>query len=47
MFDRLGKQADEQLAKWDEIVKTDLASYNRLAQEKAVPIIGLAPPTER
>jgi hypothetical protein len=46
MFDDLSKQADEQLAKWDEIVKTDLASYNRLAQEKAVPLVGLAPPTQ-
>ena len=46
MFDDLSKQADEQLAKWDEIVKTDLASYNRLAQEKAVPFVGLAPPTQ-
>ena len=47
MFDDLSKQADEQLAKWDDIVKTDLASYNRLAQEKAIPVVGLAPPTER
>ena len=46
MFDDLSKQADEQLAKWDEIVKTDLASYNRLAQEKTVPLVGLAPPTQ-
>ncbi|HLZ41941.1 MAG TPA: hypothetical protein VKQ11_13320 [Candidatus Sulfotelmatobacter sp.] len=46
MWDDLSKQADEQLAKWNEIVKTDLASYNRLAQEKTIPIIGLAPPTQ-
>ncbi|HET9306824.1 MAG TPA: hypothetical protein VFO46_12420 [Candidatus Sulfotelmatobacter sp.] len=46
MFDDLSKQADEQLAKWDEIVKTDLASYNRLAQEKAVPFVGVAPPSQ-
>jgi len=46
MFDELGKQADEQLAAWNEIVKTDLAAYNRLAQEKAVPIVGLSPATE-
>lgn len=46
MWDDLSKQADEQLAKWNEIVKTELASYNRLAQEKTIPIIGLAPPTQ-
>jgi len=45
MFDDLNKQADEQLAKWNEIVKTDLASYNKLAQEKAVPLVGLNPET--
>jgi hypothetical protein len=47
MFDDLNKQADEQLAKWDEIVKTDLASYNKLAQEKAVPLVGVNPATEQ
>jgi hypothetical protein len=46
MFDDLGKQADEKLAKWNEIVKTDLAAYNRLAQEKTIPIVGLSPATE-
>jgi photosystem II stability/assembly factor-like uncharacterized protein len=47
MYDDLSKQADEQLAKWDEIVKTDLAAYNRLAQERTVPLVGLSPATER
>ena len=46
MYDDLSKQADEQLSKWNEIVKTDLAAYNRLAQEKAVPAVGLAAQTE-
>jgi photosystem II stability/assembly factor-like uncharacterized protein len=46
MFDDLGKQADQQLAKWNEIVKTDLAAYNQLAQHKAVPAVGLSPATE-
>jgi len=46
MFDDLGKQADEQLANWNEIVKTDLAAYNHLAQEKTVPIVGISPATE-
>jgi photosystem II stability/assembly factor-like uncharacterized protein len=47
MYDDLSKQADEQLAKWKEIVNTDLAAYNKLAQEKAIPIVGLSPATER
>lgn len=46
MFDDLSKQADEQLAKWDEIQKAELAAYNRLAQEKTVPLVGLSPATE-
>lgn len=46
MYDDLSKQADEQLAKWKEIVNGDLAAYNKLAQEKAVPVVGLSPATE-
>ncbi len=46
MFDELGKQADEQLAKWGDIVKTDLAAYNQLAKDKAIPAVGLSPATE-
>ena len=44
--DGLRKQADEQLAKWNEIVTADLAAYNRLAQEKTIPVVGLSPGTE-
>ncbi len=47
MYDELSKQADEQLAKWNEIVKTDLAAYNQLGREKAVPVVGLSPATEQ
>lgn len=47
MYDDLSKQSDEQLAKWNEIVKTDLPSYNHLAQEKSVPLVGLSPATEQ
>lgn len=46
MFDELGQQADQQLARWNEIVKTDIAAYNRLAQEKTIPLVGLSPATE-
>jgi photosystem II stability/assembly factor-like uncharacterized protein len=45
MYDELSKQADEQLAKWNEIVSSDLSAYNRLAQEKTVPLVGLSPAT--
>ena len=47
MFDQLSKQADEQLAKWNEIVKTDLAAYNQLARDKGIPVVGLSPATEQ
>jgi len=46
MYDDLSKQADEQLAKWNEIIKTDLAAYNRSAQEKTIPLVGLSPETQ-
>ena len=46
MFDDLGRQADEQLAKWKEIVNTDLAAYNQLAREKTIPLVGLSPGSE-
>ena len=45
MFDDLGRQAEEQLVKWTAIVKTDLAAYNQLAREKAIPAVGLSPAT--
>ena len=44
LFDELNKQADEQLAKWNEIVKTDLAAYNQLAKQKDVPALGVVVP---
>jgi photosystem II stability/assembly factor-like uncharacterized protein len=47
MFDDLGKQADEQLAKWNEIQKTDLAAYNQLTRDKNIPAVGLTPATEQ
>jgi photosystem II stability/assembly factor-like uncharacterized protein len=41
LFDQLSKQADEELAKWNDIVKTDLAAFNQLARQQDVPTIGL------
>ena len=46
MYDELSKQADEQLARWNAIVSTDLAAYNRLAEQKTIPLVGLSPATE-
>ncbi|MFZ3342738.1 MAG: hypothetical protein WA213_17780 [Terriglobales bacterium] len=44
VFDMLSKQADEQLAKWKTIVATDLAGYNNLVKQQAVPMLLLANP---
>ena len=46
MFEDLGRQADAQLAVWSDIVKTDLVAYNKLAQERTIPVVGLSPATE-
>ena len=46
MYDDLRKQADEQLSKWNEIIKTDLAAYNHMAAEKTVPVVGLSPASD-
>jgi photosystem II stability/assembly factor-like uncharacterized protein len=47
MFDDLSKQADVQLGKWNDIVKTDLASFNSLIREQQVPAIGVTAPAEQ
>jgi hypothetical protein len=47
MFDDLSKQADVQLGKWNDIVKTDLASFNSLIREQQVPAVGVTAPAER
>jgi photosystem II stability/assembly factor-like uncharacterized protein len=44
LFDELSKQADEQLAKWNEIVKTDLASFNETVRKYDVPAVGVVVP---
>ena len=44
LFNELSKQADEQLSKWNEIVKTDLVAFNQLAKQKEVPSIGVIAP---
>ncbi|HZQ96132.1 MAG TPA: hypothetical protein VFA67_14040 [Candidatus Sulfotelmatobacter sp.] len=47
MYDELSKQADEQLSRWNDIIRTDLPAYNKLAQEKSIPAVGLSPDTEQ
>jgi photosystem II stability/assembly factor-like uncharacterized protein len=46
MYDDLSKQTDDQLAKWNDIVNNDLPTYNQLAQQKGIPVVGLSPATE-
>ena len=39
VFDLLSKQLDEQLAKWNEIVGTDVPAYNSLVKQQEVPAL--------
>jgi hypothetical protein len=39
VFEMLSKAADEQLAKWKQIVATDVASYNNLMKQQEVPAL--------
>jgi photosystem II stability/assembly factor-like uncharacterized protein len=43
LYDELSKQADEQLTQWNNIVKTDLASFNALVRQQEVPAVGITP----
>jgi len=44
VFDMLGKQLDEQLAKWKEIVATDVPAYNNLVRQQEVPALKVTQP---
>jgi photosystem II stability/assembly factor-like uncharacterized protein len=44
VFDMLSKDVDEQLAKWKEIVATDLTGYNNLVKQQDIPAIVLKQP---
>ena len=46
-WDELRVQADAELAKWDEIKKTDLANFNALAKQHEVPVVGLMAPSQK
>ena len=39
VFDLLSKQLDEQMAKWNEIVGTDVPAYNNLVKQQQVPAL--------
>jgi photosystem II stability/assembly factor-like uncharacterized protein len=47
LYGELSKQADEQLARWDDIVKTDVVTFNNMAKQKEVPAIGIVAPSSQ
>lgn len=47
VFDMLSKQLDEQLAKWKQILSTDVPAYNEVVKKQEVPAIIMAKPAER
>jgi uncharacterized protein YukE len=46
VFDMLSKQLDEQLAKWRQVLTTDVPAYNNLVRNQAVPAIILSKPEQ-
>src|SRR5215813_1128500 len=44
VYDMLSQQLDEQLAKWKQILSTDVPAYNEAVQKQNVPAIILAKP---
>ncbi|HEX5434766.1 MAG TPA: glycosyl hydrolase, partial [Candidatus Angelobacter sp.] len=44
VFNMLSRQLDEQLAKWKQILATDVPAYNNLVKKEAVPAIILSKP---
>jgi inorganic triphosphatase YgiF len=47
VFDMISKQLDEQLAKWKQILGTDVPAYNEVVKKQEVPAIILAKPSDR
>jgi hypothetical protein len=39
VFNLLKQRSDDQLAKWDEMVKNDIASFNQLVKQQDVPAL--------
>ncbi len=46
VFDMLSKQLDEQLARWKQVLATDVPAFNDLVRKQEVPAIVLARPEE-
>jgi hypothetical protein len=46
VFDMLSKQLDEQLAKWKQILSTDVPAYNDGVRKQDVPAIIVGKPVE-
>jgi photosystem II stability/assembly factor-like uncharacterized protein len=46
VFGMLSKQVDEQLAKWKQILNTDVPAYNEVVKKQEVPAIILAKPAD-
>ena len=44
VFEMLSKQLDQQLAKWNEILKTDVPAYDEVVRKQDVPAIILSKP---
>jgi len=44
VFDMLSKQLSEQMAKWQEIVSTDVPAYNNLVKQQEVPALKVTQP---
>jgi hypothetical protein len=42
----LSKQLDEQLAKWKQILSTDVPAYNEVVKKQEVPAIIMAKPAD-
>jgi hypothetical protein len=45
VFDMLKQRSDQQVAKWDELVKSDLVNFNQLVRQQEVPAIILENPS--
>jgi len=46
VFEMLSKQLDEQLAKWKQILTTDVPAYNEVVKKQEVPAIIMAKPAD-
>jgi photosystem II stability/assembly factor-like uncharacterized protein len=44
VFDLLSKRLDEQLAKWNQIVSTDIPAYNSLVKQQEIPALKVTQP---